>query len=249
MVESMVRTLAIALLLALAFACEANAAFLVGQASAGGNISVLCENQGSIYVSFPSGGTRQVQLDSGFQAEVPADTPGSYTVQCGTETKVVAVAGPPGSAQGQPAQNDWVTLAAVAIMLAFFLLATILLAWQVIFSRTTFAKYVGNGRARLYLKAGKRLERIEISDPVSMGHAMGGLEFSLPAMAGGTEWSHEYEIKDPERALPASLSASDGKGRVSLLSELWIEEGKSAQAPAAGSAAGKGNRRKKLTRA
>ena len=92
-----------------------------------------------------------------------------------------------------------------------------------------FSKTVSGGKARLLLRTDRDMENVEISDPVCFDHTGKSMGFSIPALKKGAEWSFEYSISSPKMALPASLTADAGGRRVSMLSELYIEDGKGAQ--------------------
>lgn len=203
----------------------ANAAFLVSEGNVGEKISILCENQESVYVSPPSGAQVRYDLDSDFQAFFVPDAPGPYAVQCGNETKIITVlaaASADGAGEGAAQQRDYLVLYAVVVLFAVFAAAAALIAKVMIFERTLFAKSVENGMARLHLRAGKRMEDVSIDDPVSMGFAGKAVQLSIPLLLAGAEWSYEYEIGQPERALPASLKARMNGQEISILSELYI---------------------------
>lgn len=216
-------------------AAPVHAVFLVGEGNSGEAVSVLCEQQEKIFVSSPDGSVRQLDLDSSYQAEFVPREPGPHTVQCGRETKTVEVAS---AQQGSDAMMEeerkdaLAVLAASALFLAVLLSAALLLAKDH-FSRTVFSKAVGGGRARLFLQPAKRLERIEIEDPVSFSYGRQPLRFSIPSLDAGREWSWEYDIKHPEKALPATLEAlQNGKG-IAMLSKLSIE-GEEKKSPDSG---------------
>ncbi len=222
--------LAVAFFILLA-ASLAHPAFLVGEGRVGEKIPVLCERQEYFYVSAPAGAAVRKPLDSDFQSSFTPEVAGPHTVQCGNETKVVGVA--PAAVAGKAREeqgivpSDSLVLAGVAALLLFFAAFSALLAKQMIFGRTIFVKHVEGGRARLHVRAGKKMGRVEISDPVSMGYPGEALRFSIPLLLPGAEWSYEYEIDAQERALPAGLEADFGGKKISILSVLYIERKKS----------------------
>ncbi len=202
-----------------------NAAFFVGEGMVGGKIPILCENQESVYVSSPDGAQVRYPLDSDFQSFFVPDAPGPYAVQCGNETRtitVLAAASAAGAGDGAAQQGDYLALYAAVVLLLMAAAAAALIAKMIIFDRTLFAKSVEGGIARLHLRAGKKMENALIEDPVAMDFSGEPLHFSIPLMLAGAEWSYEYKIKQPERALPASLKARMNGNEISLLSELWI---------------------------
>lgn len=201
------------------------ALFLVGPAQIGKPFSILCEGKGAAYISAPDGSTRQLALDGGSQAQFTPEGTGPYTVQCGNETKTVFVQQAAAEA-GTARDGGLVPLAALFSVAAFLALMAVASAYvlaSVLRGPTRFSKTVSGGRARLLLRAGREMERVRISDPVCFDHTGRGREFSIPALKKGAEWSFEYPIASPEKALPASLSADVGGRRASMLSELYIE--------------------------
>jgi hypothetical protein len=74
------------------------------------------------------------------------------------------------------------------------------------------------------------MDAVRISDPVGIGCKGAPLSFSIPSLSAGQGWEHEYEMENPAQALPASLSARSGNGRISLLSQLYIDGGKAGAA-------------------
>lgn len=197
--------------------------FLVGEGLVGESISVLCENQERVFVSPPSGQAEMLPLDSDFQAEFVPEVQGPHTVQCGREAKTVDIAPAEGTGAGMAVQKD-ASLAFISVgMLLAGMLAALIFAARSLFSSAQFTKRVEGNRARIFLKAGKKLEKVEIEDPVSFSYAGKPLHFSIPALKEGREWSWEYEIALPEKALPASLDALEGGKKVSMLSRLAIE--------------------------
>ncbi len=199
--------------------------FLVGEGRVGGKIPILCENQESVYVSSPDGAQVRHQLDSDFQSSFVPEADGPYAVQCGNETKVVTALPAPGAddaGAGRASQGDSLVLYAVVVLLLAAAAAAAMIAKKIIFERTLFAKSVEGNLARLHLRAGRRMEDVSIEDQVAMGFSGEALHLSIPLMMAGSEWSYEYEIENPDRALPASLQAKMGGGGISLLSELWI---------------------------
>jgi len=210
--------------LCIGLACPA---FIVGQGKVGESIPILCENQEYAFVSSPSGSSEKIQLDSDFQSSFVPRSAGPYTVQCGNETATLIVPPPEKEAalQGESAgQPDWLAFAAAAFALLAFSAACLLAARKLFGGRVLFEKSVEGKSARLVLRSDFELENVEISDPVFMGFAGAPLRFSIPLLSAGAEWSWEYEIgiADSERALPAELSANDGKRKILLLSRLFI---------------------------
>ena len=210
------------------------ALFLVGEGNAGGEISILCENQERVFVSSPDGEVLQLDLDSAFQAEFIPQQSGPYTVQCGRETATIAVesAQQAGAGKEKEQENAFLLLAAAGIFFAAFAAAALLLAKNR-FSKNVFSKTVEGNRAQLHLRAEKKLEKIEIEDPVQFSYPGKPLRFSVPRLEAGKEWSWEYDIATPEKALPATLEAWEGKRKISMLSKLLIE-GKGGIAPKIG---------------
>lgn len=228
----------LAVLLALFFLLPiANALFLVGEAAVGGEMSILCESQERVFVSAPDGTTRQIDLDTSFQAEFAPAQPGPHTVQCGKETATVQVAalGAAGAERASERQDSVAVLAALAIFLAILAAAAVLAA-RMLFSATVFSKSVEGKRCRLHLRAGKRLGKIEIEDPVSFSHNGKPLRFSIPSLSAGREWGWEYDIELPEKALPASLEAEQNGKKIAMLSKLIIEGKETAHSGAGTSA-------------
>ncbi len=216
---------AIALLALLLFLLPMlQAEFLVGSGNVGQKISMLCENQSAVFVSGPSGESLRLALDENHQSEFTPDVSGPYAIQCGHEAKTIEVASE--AAKAEPAaiaQGDFFALFALLAFFAFFMAATALAADYLFFSRAMFAKTVENGRAKLVLRAGKGLEKIEIADPVAIGFGGGEMRFSIPRLDAGKQWAFEYEMEAPQNALPASLEARVSGQTVSMLFNLHIE--------------------------
>ena len=212
------------LLLAVLLFSPLHSLFLVGQGTVGGQIPVLCEQQDQAFVSSPNGQAQTLSLDNDFEANFTPQEPGPYTVQCGKETKTISVA----AAQQSPPDAIRITGDANAIILAVlsFSALAILAAVAVgrrFFTSAVFSKTVQGGRAHLYLKAGKKMLQIRVEDPVSFPYKKQAMKFSIPSLAGGKDWSWEYDIEEPEKALPASLEAVEGGKKISMLSRLLIE--------------------------
>ena len=220
--------------------------FLVGQGKVGDSIPILCEQQEKVFVSSPDGSTQTLGLDMNFQADFTPQQDGPYTVQCGRSTKTVQMepAAQYPAATEQPAPNAALILGA-SVILAALLLSAVLFAARIIFSQTIFEKSVQGNRAKLRLLTGKKLEKIEIEDPVSFSYSGKMMRFSIPSLSAGREWSWEYDISLPEKALPASLVALERGKKISLLSRLLIE-GKEGGVP---KASGTGAASPKLKRA
>lgn len=218
----------------------AHALFLVGDAGEDGRIPILCEQQESVFVSSPDGKVSRLALDTSFQAEFLAPSPGPYTVQCGNQTSTVFAGGnTPGKAADAADEISYsLLLWIVALSLASLLAAALLIIGQAA-GKTVFRKTVEGRAARLSLKAGSEMDCIEIEDPVAFGYSGERLHFSIPKLQKGAEWSWEYEIgaQAQEGALPASLSAEEGGRGISMLSELFIE-GRKGAAQGSGAAAG-----------
>ncbi len=205
-------------------ACAANALFLVSEAEIGEPVHILCENQEQAIVSTPEAKSLKLALDSDFQAEFTPLLPGPYTIQCGKEATTIQIKGT-GSAErieNNGAEFPILLAAASLVLMLFFLGAAALIARQLFSQKTEFRKTVENGKARIFLKAGKKLENVKICDPVFMGFEEKEQQFAIPLLLPGAEWCFEYEIKEQQKALPASLEAKHGKERVNLLSELYI---------------------------
>lgn len=200
-----------------------NALFLVGEGHVGGEISVLCENQERVFVSVPDGAMLQLDLDSSYQAEFVPKMPGPHTVQCGRETATITVEDAPGIGAGMEKEREGalLLLAAAGIFFAAILAAALLLAKNH-FSKNVFSKTVEGNRARLHLRAAKGLEKIEMEDPVSFSYSGRPLRFSVPHLEAGKEWSWEYDIANPEKALPATLEAMERGEKIAMLSKLFI---------------------------
>ncbi len=213
---------ALALLL---FACASSALFLVGSGKVGERVPILCEGQSAAFVSMPDGNTVPLQLDGSSQAEFTPMVPGPYAVQCGNGTKILNVEQPAQAAkmeQGAGGAASAFLLAAIFALIALMAIASFYIARAYLSGATRFCKEVEGGTARLSIVAGKRMEGVEISDPVCIGRRREELRFSIPALAAGCEWRHDYEIASPERALPASLTAFVSGKKVSMLSEIFI---------------------------
>jgi len=193
----------------------AHALFLAGQAQQGGEISVLCEGQASAFISFPTGESRALPLDSDFQASILPPAGGPYTIQCGNETKTIAVSLPQRSDSPSFPGGENIFLAAgasIAFIAALLAAAKVLLA-----PRTIFSKSIRNGRVALFLRAGEDLREIRISDPQG-GEGGAPLKLSIPCLPANASWSWEYELEAGEPLLAAHLSAKRAKGGISLIS-------------------------------
>ncbi len=197
--------------------------FLVGNGIVGQKIWVLCENETSIFIAQPDGKGVEVRIppeDS--QAFFVPEIAGPYAVQCGKETRQIDVSSAlPGEPPAEPKQ-DW---ALVALLFALFLIilgGMVFIARKILSEKIAFTKSVEGGKAELFLRCEKRMEKLEISDPVAIGFSGEPFAFSIPALEAGKSWSFEYEIEDGERALPASLKFLDAEREVSMLSRLYI---------------------------
>ena len=211
------------LLLVFSFS-QAHAIFLAGEGDAG-KISILCEGQAAAYVAAPGAQAVMLPLDGAHQAVYVPDAPGPYTVQCGKETKTVVHAVPAANGGGAQAEADG-NAAEFAVLAIFFIAAfaaMFFVARRLFFSKAEFRKIVEGDRARLTLCAAKAMDGITISDPVGMDFAGRERKFSIPSLPAGKKWEWEYEVEEPQKALPASLTANYGKQKVSMLSELYIE--------------------------
>jgi hypothetical protein len=148
-------------------------------------------------------------------------------VQCGNETKTVSVAQVERAVKMEGNGDVVFSVIVPASMLAFIALmaiASFYIAGTYLSGSARFCKSVQGGKARLELRAGRKMERAEISDPVCIGRKGDELRFSIPKLEAGSEWSFEYGMDCPKRALPASLSADVSGKRVSMLSELFVDE-------------------------
>lgn len=229
--------LAILLLIVFSFA-PVHALFLAGEGEAG-KISILCEGQPSVFIVPPGGTAEMLSLDTTHQAEYVPGTPGPYTVQCGNDTKSIMVAPQPAEPAGIAAarEEDLLVFAALSIFSLFTLGAVLFAAKELFWERTEFRKIVGGNSAKLCLRAGRKLEKITIADPVAIGFSGKEMLFSIPMLCAGKEWAWEYEVEEPEKALPASLEAMQNGRQIIILSSLFIEgkeSGGSHVAPAAG---------------
>ena len=196
----------------------AHSAFLVGQDA--GKITVLCEGQQAVFVSVPSGAVLRLALDADFEAGMATEAAGIYSIQCGREAKSVAVAGAAAAARTET--YDALGAAFVAFLILSFLAATLLLGWLFIRGRTEFSKTVEGGRATLLIRAGRKMEGLAVSDPVSFDYRGREMRFAIPALEAGREWKFEYELDASSTALPAGLEAECEGKKISMLSELRI---------------------------
>ncbi len=220
------RYLFISLLFLLA---PANALFLAGQSQAGGEISVLCEGQASIFVSSPDGQLRAITLDIASQAAFYPQFKGPYTVQCGNETKTVIIQLP--QQEGADALGGESALPIVTGV-AIFIAAAIALAARMLLGRkTTFSKRCESGRVSLSLRAGQDLHSIKITDPDG-GKGGAALELSIPRLRRGAAWSWEYEMEQGAPLLPARMHAKCKRGEIFLVSGTGEKtEGEKKQVP------------------
>jgi len=219
-----------AVALVLLFLPAANSLFLVGKGTVGAPFSILCEGQQEAFVSAPTGNAVRLALDGNFQAEFTPDAAGPYTVQCGHETKTInAVLPESQSAEAVSAAEDGAlmlhqaVLFSIAVFLVMMCIAAFYIVKTYLSGRSQFSKSVSGNAATLFLRADKRMEDVEIADPVAFDHKGAEMKFSLRVLEAGAEWKHEYEISSPEKALPASLAARVNGKSVSMLSELHIE--------------------------
>lgn len=184
---------------------------------------MLCEGQGSVFLSLPTGELRALPLDSDFQAKFLPASSGPYTIQCGNETRTVEVS-LPGRA-GSAAYPAWEPYAGADILFpaagaAIVFLAALFLASRFFLKPSTiFSKSESGGRVRLLLRAGEDLRGIKISDPQG-GEDGQPLELSIPHLPSGADWSWEYAGNPGEPLLSAHLSAKCAKGGISLLSGM-----------------------------
>lgn len=213
-----------AAILVLLAAQLAHAEFLVGQES--GKITVLCEGQEAAFVSGPAFQSRRVALDSDFQAFFSPEGPGTYSVQCGKETKALAVTGQAAAAAQAESYDSW-GAAFVAFFILSFAAGALAVMWLFVQKGEEFTKTVSGGRAKITFRHARRLERLELEDPVSFGRNS-PMKFSLPLLEAGKEWSLEYEADFGKGTLPASLRARCEGKEISFLSELRSDEGNAA---------------------
>lgn len=228
---------------ALAFAvlllsASLRAEFLAGYDKGSGKVWALCENRSEIFVSAQDGQAGRVPLDEYHQASFAPSAGGKTVVQCGNETKIVAV--PEGKHSAALADDGWLAPILAAAALAVLSIAVAFVAARVLFSQSWFCKSVEGGRARIVLRAGERMENMVVRDPVAIGYAGGENVYELPALAAGKEWEVSYEIEAgcAEKALPASLIAMVKGKKISMLSQLIAGEeteknAKGAAVPAA----------------
>jgi hypothetical protein len=201
-----------------------HALFLAGYSEGEGAVSILCEGEREVFISSPDGQTYPLALDSTGQAQFTPQSTGPYAIQCGSQAKTILVEGRPQPSQRLSSNEGFGLLVLVlcGIFMAALLAASALLYFHISNNRTEFVKQINGKAVRLSLRAGERLSNIAISDPVSMGESL-PKEFKIHSLFSGQSWSHEYEIEEPCRALPATLSADAGKDRISLLSQLMID--------------------------
>lgn len=205
------------------FAPLQHALFLAGFEN--GQISMLCEGESAAYVSAPDGSTATVQLDTHSQGAFTPSISGPHSVQCAKEAKTIDVR-LIASAQTPEKADEGMALILILLSLlfiAFMLALSILIMRHLSKSRTEFTKHVAGDTARLTLRAGQALSRIEISDPIEMDTKEKELRFSIPLLSPGQLWQREYTVKAAEKALPASLEAEGKEGKIALLSRLFIE--------------------------
>jgi hypothetical protein len=212
------KTLHLALAL-LIFLGLASALSISGPAEVGRPFSISCEGKSAL-VSSPNGSSAQLALNSSGQAEFVPQEAGQYAVRCGNGTKTLFVR--------QAGIISSLALFSIIIFIALMAAASVYVSMAFLGGSTRFSKEVSGSTARLTLRADRDMERIEISDPVRLGHEGKSLSFSIPALKKGEEWSFEYRIASPKKALPASLTALAGGKEMSLLSELRIDAGEEA---------------------
>jgi len=206
----------ICVFLLLAFS-PANALFLAGQTEQGGEISILCEGERQVFLSSPSGELRAISLDSDFQAKFSPQSFGPHTFQCGNETKTVAVLLPPqtDSEAYSSGENFFIVAGAAIVFLTMLLIA----AKFFLKPHTIFSKSVGNGRVRLFLRAGEDLQMIKISDPQG-GEDGAPINLFIPHLPALASWNWEYECNNGEPLPAARLSAKCANGAISILSDV-----------------------------
>ncbi|MFA6214360.1 MAG: hypothetical protein WC717_03715 [Candidatus Micrarchaeia archaeon] len=200
---------------ALLLSLPAHALFLAGQAGQGGEIAILCEGQGTVFVSLPTGEVRAVSLDAGGQARFYPRSQGPHTVQCGREAKTVAVLMPPPQDSGAYSGGEIPALAAGAAIA--FIAILFIAAKRISSPRTEFSKSAANGQVSLRLRAGCDLRGITICDPQG-GEGGAPIELSIPRLPAGAAWEWAYEQTPGAPLLPARLSAKCAKGEICLVS-------------------------------
>ncbi|MFA6907992.1 MAG: hypothetical protein WC263_04155 [Candidatus Micrarchaeia archaeon] len=193
----------------------AHALFLAGQAEPGGEISILCEGQGSVFLSPPSGELRALPLDSDSQARFFPASGGPHTIQCGNETITIQVPLP--SAADSRAYSGGESLFLAAGASIAFIAALLLAAKVFLRPRTAFSKSESNGRVRLCLRAGEDLREIRITDAQG-GEGGQPLHLFIPRLPSGAEWKWEYERSPGGPLLAARLAAKCAGGGISLVS-------------------------------
>lgn len=226
----------------------ASAEFLLGLDNKTNTASVRCDGKASVQVIPSQGAAQEIALDGGHQASFAADPQKSYVVQCGAESRTIAARDGSPSAEKIRQQEDYFLLLVALLLVGSFAAAAAIAAKVFLLDATEFSKTVENGRASLRLRAGRRMEKIEISDPVSLDGAA-DQKFSVPVLEKGREWRWSYAYPgEVARALPASLRAKTGGGELSLLSELLCE-GRAQAWEELGSGSGETQGRRKVPKA
>ncbi len=208
------------LFIALLLSASLQAEFLAGYDSGSGRIWALCENQSAIFVSAQEGQATMLGLDEYHQASFAPSSGGNAVVQCGNETRIVAV--PAAAIGAAPAADGNPAPLLAAIALAILSLALSLAAARILFSQSWFCKTVDGKTARITLRAGEGMENVVVRDPVAIGYPGPENVYELPSLKAGEEWEASYEIEaeNAKKALPASLIADARGKKISMLSQL-----------------------------
>lgn len=226
--DTMMRNLLIVLLLA----SFSYAEFLLGLDNSTSKASVRCDGQREILVAAGSGEQLAIPLDDGFQATFAVDAEKSYAVQCGKATKTIQARPAAHAAEKIRADEDSIMLLLALAVVGAFAAAAAIAAKLFVLDSTEFSKTVENGRATLRIKAGKLMQKIEVSDPVSLDFPGEPMKFAIPILEQGRSWSWSYDCPgNAARSLPASLRAEMSGSIFTMISDLFAE-GQGSQASA-----------------
>ena len=199
--------------------------FLLGLDNSTSKASVRCDGQMEILVAAGSGEQRAIPLDGSFQATFSVDAEKSYAVQCGKATKTIQANPASPAAEKAGADEDSIMLLLALAVVGVFAFAAAIAAKLFVLDSTEFSKTVEKGRATLRIRAGKLMQKIEVSDPVSMDFSGEPMKFAIPLLEQGRSWSWAYDCPgNSARSLPASLRAEMSGSSFSMISDLFAEE-------------------------
>ncbi|MEM4633783.1 MAG: hypothetical protein QW275_01380 [Candidatus Anstonellaceae archaeon] len=185
-----------------------------------GMANVWCEEHAFVVVASSDGSVLQIPLEDG-QASFQADRDKSYAIFCGNQSKVIG-AWEGLQKQEKISQDNSFAFAAMALFVLFAIFLLVL-AKLAVAGNTEFTKEIRGQNVFLRLKAGSRMERIKICDPLFYD-SKEELVFELPMLEKGKEWVCSYECPG-DAILPAKLKARANGKEIVLESKILGMDG------------------------